>query len=357
MTHSIKTQGHGESNRTMKNKNDKKITFGIIGYGRFGKLWAKYMSKYGMVFVFDKREKIIEKIPNITVTDLKQAVSTDIIFLTVPISELEDCCKTIRPLLSSRTLVVDMCSVKIYPVKIMKKYLPKNQLTLATHPLFGPDSEKINQGINGLKIVVCPSKIKSVFEKRLIDIFKKLKLKIITASPKDHDRQMANSQALVHFIGRGLAKLKLNPQEIYTPDYNSLMRLNQMVNNDTWQLFFDMQRKNPFASIIRQKFIRNLEILSEAVMPKKNTLQGLRENIEKIDNTIIRLLSMRLKIAKNIGILKQKRGFRVVDHNREKELMKLHHKYSGQNKIDQKFIDKIFNLVIKHSRAVQKKNI
>mgnify|MGYP001616836789 FL=1 len=97
----------------------------------------------------------------------------------------------------------------------------------------------------------------------------------------------------------------------------------------------------------------NLEILNEAVMSKNNTLQGFRENIEKIDNNIIKLLSMRLKIAKNIGILKQKRGLSVVDHNREKNLIKLHHKHSKQNKIDQKFIDKIFNLIIKHSRAIQ----
>jgi len=341
----------------MKNKISEKLTFGIIGYGRFGKLWAKYMSKHGMVFIFDKKEKIIGKIPNIIPVDLKRATSADIVFLTVPISELENCCKAIRPFLSPRTLVVDTCSVKIWPVKVMKKYLPKNQPILATHPLFGPDSEKINKGINGLKIVVCPSKIKSAFEKKLMEIFKKLRLKIIIASPKEHDRQMANSQALVHFIGRGLAKLKLNPQEIYTPDYNSLMRINQMVNNDTWQLFFDMQSRNPFASVVRQKFIQNLEILREAVMSKNNTLQDLRADIEKIDNTIIRLLARRLKVAKNIGILKQKNGLRVVNHAREKSLMDLHHKYSQQNKINQKFIDKIFNLVIKHSRAIQKKNI
>ena len=101
----------------------------------------------------------------------------------------------------------------------------------------------------------------------------------------------------------------------------------------------------------------NLEILSETVILNNNTLQDLRRSIEKIDNNIIKLLSMRFKIAKNIGILKQKNGLRIVNHDREKNLMNLHHKYSQQNKIDEKFIDKIFNLVIKHSRTVQKKNI
>ena len=36
----------------MKTKN-KKLTFGIIGYGRFGRMWAKYLTKHGKVFVYD----------------------------------------------------------------------------------------------------------------------------------------------------------------------------------------------------------------------------------------------------------------------------------------------------------------
>ena len=116
------------------------------------------------------------------------------------------------------------------------------------------------------------------FEKKLVSILKKLQLEVILASPKEHDRQMANSQELVHFIGRSIAKLKLNPGEIYTPDYNSLMRINQMVNNDTWQLFLDMQNKNPFANTMRKKFIRNLEILNDEIeSPKDNILQNLRQ--------------------------------------------------------------------------------
>ena len=80
----------------MKNKNNKKLTFGIVGYGRFGKLWAKYMSRYGTVFVFDKNNKIITKTPNIILANLKQTVSADIVFLAVPISGVETYCKEIN---------------------------------------------------------------------------------------------------------------------------------------------------------------------------------------------------------------------------------------------------------------------
>ena len=338
-------------------KNNEKITFGIIGYGRFGKLWAKYMAKHGKVFVFDKINKIQRKGTGLIPANLEQTASADIVFLSVPISEMENSCKAINTLLSPGTLVVDVCSVKTFPVAVMKKFLPKNQPILATHPLFGPDSEKINKGLKGLKIVVCKVGRKNAFEKRLMGILKKLKLKIIFTSPEKHDRQMATSQALVHFIGRGLAKLRLDPQEISTPDYNSLVRMHQMVNNDTWQLFFDMQNMNPFAEAAREKFIRSIDKLNKTVELGNNTLEGLRGNINDIDGYIIALLALRLKIVKKIGKLKQQEKLRVVDHGREKDLINLHHKYSKQGKIDAAFIDKVFDLIVDYSRVVQRKKL
>ena len=90
-------------------KNNEKITFGIIGYGRFGKLWAKYMAKHGKVFVFDKINKIQRKGTGLIPANLEQTASADIVFLSVPISEMENSCKAINTLLSPGTLVVDVC--------------------------------------------------------------------------------------------------------------------------------------------------------------------------------------------------------------------------------------------------------
>ncbi len=332
----------------MKNE---KLTIGIVGFGRFGKLWAKYMAKHGQVFVFDKKNKV----PSAIAADLKKVASADIVFLAVPISELENSCKAISPFLLASTLVVDVSSVKTWPVQVMKKFLPKDQSILATHPLFGPDSERAHGGIKGFKIVVCPLKRKNLFEKKLMEIFKKMGLQIIVSTPEEHDWQMANSQALVHFIGRGLAKLKLGPQKMYTPDYMSLMRLNEMVTNDTWQLFFDMQTKNPFADPVRRKFMENLKVLDKAVAQRKNTLEDLRKNIEQIDDEIIKLLSARAKEAKNIGLLKQKGGLKVLDLDREKKLIQLRRRSSGRYNIDPRLTQKIFEMITEHSRAIQKK--
>src|SRR3990167_3564529 len=111
----------------MPAKHANKTTFGIIGYGRFGKLWARALSRRGRVLVFDKKSMRARTNKKVKLVNLKEAVNVDILFLAVPISELENCCRRIAPLLKPDTLVLDTCSVKIDPVRVMKKNLPKNQ--------------------------------------------------------------------------------------------------------------------------------------------------------------------------------------------------------------------------------------
>jgi len=58
-----------------------------------------------------------------------------------------------------------------------------------------------------------------------------------------------------------IRKIFLKKQEIFTPDYESLLKINDLVNNDTWQLFFDMQLYNPYAKKIRKDLLVALKNL------------------------------------------------------------------------------------------------
>ncbi|MCC7196800.1 prephenate dehydrogenase [Candidatus Peregrinibacteria bacterium] len=231
------------------NQATQKPNFGIIGYGRFGKLWAKCLKPFGKVFIYKKTD---------SVKKLQQTINADFLFLLVPISQIADVCKQIKKYLSPKTVVVDACSVKEYPVQMMKKYLPKKQPIIATHPLFGPDSVK-QFGLKNQRIVVCPvSAPKNKFT-IFLGVLKKMQLEIIKTTEKHHDEQMAISQALVHFIGRGLEPLLLKKQKISTPNYESLLRLSSMVTNDTFQLFIDMQCYNKHTQKVRKKFVESLQ--------------------------------------------------------------------------------------------------
>lgn len=235
------------------NQAAQKPKFGIIGYGRFGKLWAKCLKPFGKVVVYKKTDSSKK---------LQETINTDFLFLLVPISQIGDVCKQIKKHLTHKTIVVDACSVKEYPVQMMKKYLPKDQPIIATHPLFGPDSVK-QFGLKNQRIVVCPvSASKNTFAV-FLGVLKKMQLEIIKTSEKHHDEQMAISQALVHFIGRGLEPLLLKKQKISTPNYESLLRLSSMVSNDTFQLFTDMQYYNKHTKQIRKKFVESLEKINQ----------------------------------------------------------------------------------------------
>ncbi len=231
------------------------MIFGIVGYGRFGKLWAQALTSFGEVMVYEK--KFIPQLDNkkIKIITLPNLIKADIVFILTPISLFEESCKEIKKFLKPAAIIVDCCSVKIYPVDIMQKVFSNHQPLIATHPLFGPDSVKKNGGLSGHKIVVCPVRYNDTQLNQLITILKKMGLVLFITMAAEHDKQMATSQGLIHFIGRGLEALELTEQELATPDFIALLSINKMVINDTWQLFLDMHKYNPYTQEIRRKLI------------------------------------------------------------------------------------------------------
>ncbi|MCK5511065.1 prephenate dehydrogenase/arogenate dehydrogenase family protein [Candidatus Parcubacteria bacterium] len=247
---------------------DKKIKIAIIGYGRFGKLLADILKPFGEIYIISRQKingaesKQLKK-QAIKQINIKNLDNIDWVIPAVPISSLVGVLKKMSPYLKKGSLVMDVCSVKVNPCRWLKKYLPKNVELLGSHPMFGPDSAK--SGLSGLSIVLCPIRIKKNNLSKVIKVFKKLKIKIIITTASDHDKQTGNSLALVHFLGRAMAAAGLKDQEIDTLGYRRLLAVNETVNNDTWQLFLDMHRYNPYTDKIRKNFINILNELDQKI--------------------------------------------------------------------------------------------
>jgi len=241
----------------------------VIGHGRFGKLWANCLSKFEDIFVYDKNKNSrLNNNPKIHFQSLEIVTKADLLFLAVPMSEFENICKDISQMLSEKTIVVDTCSVKIYPVELMERYFSKSQPIIASHPLFGPDSVSVGD-LKDKEIIISQVRASREQENILTDLLIRMDLNIINMSLREHDKCMARSQALVHFLGRVFAKLDLKDFEAKSPNYKALMKINNLVNNDTWQLFFDMQKLNPFAKDLRKNLIRELKALDEVINKEK----------------------------------------------------------------------------------------
>ena len=111
----------------------------IIGFGRFGAMLHASLSKGFVVDVYDKNSIDNSEINEVS---LEKALKNDTIFVAVPIRDFEDLIIDISGKIKSGKTIVDVCSVKVFPKKVMLDNLPVETDIIATHPLFGPDSLK-----------------------------------------------------------------------------------------------------------------------------------------------------------------------------------------------------------------------
>lgn len=228
---------------------------GLIGFGRFGKLAIAHLSRDFKISVYNsgnKAKAICDT--GADAVSLETACRQKIVLLCTPISAMESTLEKISPLVNPQALIIDVCSVKILPVKWMREKLPETVSLLATHPMFGPDSAR--DSLKGHKIVLCPERISDRRFKKIVALLKSMGLVVIESTPEEHDKQIAVSLALTHFIGRSLSSFGADNLLIDTEGYKRLLHILEVVGNDTWQLFEDMHRFNPFAAAARRKFLK-----------------------------------------------------------------------------------------------------
>lgn len=233
------------------------MEIGIIGFGRFGKLAAGCLCKHFKVYAYDNKKSAINTgNKNIIPSTMQKVCTGDIVILAVPISELENVLLEIKGFLKAGSLVADVCSVKERPARLMKEILPKNVQILATHPIFGPDSAK--GSVKGRKIVLCKTRISEGLYRKIRGNLENAGLIIIEATPEEHDREIARTLLLTHFIGRGLMEFGAKELSMDTEGYKRLLKILETVRNDTSQLFRDMNDYNKYSKEMRAGVIKAL---------------------------------------------------------------------------------------------------
>lgn len=163
---------------------------------------------------------------------------------------------------------MDVCSVKIYPMRKMKNILPKSIQILGTHPLFGPQSGK--NGLDNLQIVLCRERISDANFRYIKNIFSNMGLSVKETSAKRHDEVMAYTQALTHFFSRAAANtIPFEDFEFITPSARRLRDIINEVKDDTRELFIDIQTLNPYAGKIRNNFLKELNRINKDLWKNK----------------------------------------------------------------------------------------
>ena len=230
----------------------------IIGFGRFGAMLHSLLSKGFEVDVFDKNS-----IDNSDVNEvsLEDALQNETIFIAVPIRDFENLVKDLSKKISSGKTVIDVCSVKVFPKKVMLDNLSNETDIIATHPLFGPDSLKDSGSVMTMESV------RNTFGRYDFwkNYFESQNISIEEISAEEHDMMAARSQGLTHFVGRVIDDFGTNQTRIDTEGYKALHKLVNQTCNDTWELFEDIQNFNPFTEKMILELNESFKKISEII--------------------------------------------------------------------------------------------
>lgn len=242
---------------------EENFRIGIIGgAGKMGKLFHNFFTKKGFeVFISDKGE-------GLSYNELFEKAK--IILISVPLEVFPQVIEKISPLVKDSHWIMDICSLKLEPVKLMKKYIKKGEV-LATHPLFGP----FEKDLKGKTIAYFPLRGKN-FSKWILSLWEKEGIRTVKISPKKHDEIMALVQVLNHFLLILLAKTIKDTgftlEEILslsTPSFLKELEILKRLAKQNGHLYAHIQLDNPFGKKIRNLFNKNCNILNKALKKKK----------------------------------------------------------------------------------------
>ncbi|MCL2476651.1 prephenate dehydrogenase/arogenate dehydrogenase family protein [Candidatus Bathycorpusculum sp.] len=268
----------------------------VLGTGKMGVWFAKYCKSKGDTVILAGRnaEKLAELKNELGVetADFPTAVrGADRVLICVSISSFEEIVKTISPAVHADQPIMDICSIKEYPINIMHQHL-KDALVLGTHPVFGPGSN----GVAHKAYVLTPTNPK---EQTYAEEFKawleKDQAHVFVMTPQKHDELMGIVLGFPHFLGLAACETLLEQpgfsesKKLAGTTYRMLVTLAESVAMETPDLYANVQTKLANLDKMEERFITNaqqwLDLMkkkdSNALMERMNQL---RTKLEKTDN-------------------------------------------------------------------------
>jgi prephenate dehydrogenase len=268
----------------------------VIGAGKMGVWFAKFfLSKDYDVILADRKKEKLAKQKDLLVdltTNFEEAVQdADQIFLCVSINAMEEVVKAISPAIHEGQVVMDICSIKEAPVKIMHQHL-KSATVLGTHPVFGPGSN----GVKHKAYVLTPTNSK---EQKFAEKFKKWleqeEAHVFIMTPKKHDELMSVVLGLPHFLGlvacETLLEQKNLPEtkKVAGTTYRMLFTLAEATALETPDLYAAVQTSLPELGKIEDTFMAKAQELL-ALIKNKDTkaiverMERLKKNLKETDS-------------------------------------------------------------------------
>jgi chorismate mutase/prephenate dehydrogenase len=225
----------------------------IGGKGGMGKCLANLFGDLGhAVMIADLDTQLSSR---------EAASVADVVVISVPIEVTSDVIRELGPFVRKESLLIDVCSVKTEPLKVMLEHCEAS--VIGTHPLFGPSVHSLQ----GQRLVITPGRgdewlawLKSMFEAR--------GLELLETTAERHDKAMAIVQVLTHFstevMGKTMARLGVPIDEtlLFTsPIYLMEMFMTARHFAQSPRLYGSIQMANPETPAVTAAYIEVAEAL------------------------------------------------------------------------------------------------
>ncbi len=268
----------------------------IGGSGKMGRWFTSFLLKEGKEVIITGRneKKLLEAKEELGVegtTNLPSAVeSAGVVLISVPIDNFEEVVKQLQPLLNPRQIVIDITSIKAFPVETMHKYI-KTGLVLGTHPVFGPGAK----GVRSQNFVLTPTNAKeTALAEKIRRYLEERGAQVTLMTPHEHDEMMAVILGLSHFIAIVSADTLLSFNQLKQmktiggPTYKALLTLAESVITEDPELYASIQMNLPNITEKEELFQRNSKTWADIVRNKDRQeftkrMNALKNRLEKSD--------------------------------------------------------------------------
>ncbi|MCW4029914.1 MAG: prephenate dehydrogenase/arogenate dehydrogenase family protein [Candidatus Bathyarchaeota archaeon] len=267
----------------------------VLGAGKMGVWFAKFCKEKGdtVVLADRKAEKLanLKKELNVETADFADAVrGADRVLICTSISSFEEIIKQIAPATHKGQAIMDICSIKEYPVNIMHQYI-KDALVLGTHPVFGPGSN----GVAHKAYVLTPTNPEEeAYAEKFKAWLETEEAHVFIMTPQKHDELMSIVLGFAHFVGLAACETLLEQpsftesKKLAGTTYRMLFTLAEAVAQETPDLYANIQTKLAGIGKIEETFIANAQEWVELMKNKDTTaimkrMDQLRSKLSKVD--------------------------------------------------------------------------
>lgn len=234
----------------------------IIGAGKMGRWFTRFFLEEGDSVVVSSRSegkllKLREEFGVEIASNVGAVKKADRVLICVPIENFEEVVKEIHSHVRQDQVVMDICSAKEMPVNIIHEYI-KADVTLGTHPVFGPGAKSIKDQ----NFILTPTVEKEeAFAENLKGWLEERGANVFIMSPRRHDELMSMVLGLPHFLGLVVCDTLLEygnlleTKRVAGASYRMLLTLAEAVASEETGFYANLQMMLPEVKKIEGLFL------------------------------------------------------------------------------------------------------